>query len=366
MKFSSYFYDYGCKYIRFVRVLDQNQVEPGDFNIGHTFPVLGVEPKYDKKPNLKLLTDFICDVWANGDRNRYSYILGWFRSVVCNLNDINKTALVMISEQGCGKDTLVDFLNFMLGPENILRETGISNIVQKHNTLIQGKRLVVVNEMASTREEFRSNFDKLKSYISDSTIRIEPKGINSYTVKNVSNFIMFSNHSDSIIVEGTDWRYAIFELSTKYRNNREYFGEIRKKCFNLDTAVHFYEFLCNMKPIDLFEIPSSSLREDAKRMSEPSWKVFLKQVKEERQPQEIQEEDPESEITEFVDEQPLVGRSIRYVTAMRLYQVYRDWCQKTRMNEISSVKFGVNVKNYMVSKRSNGIKYDLDSINFDK
>ena len=105
---------------------------------------------------------------------------------------------------------------------------GVGNVVGKFNTILQGKRLICINEMSSTKDEFRSNFDKMKSYITDPTLIIEPKGINSYSVDNIRNFIMFSKHRDSVIVEQQDRRYAIFEMSTKYINNNDYFGFLNR------------------------------------------------------------------------------------------------------------------------------------------
>ena len=43
------------------------------------------------------------------------------------------------------------------------------------------------NEISSPKEEFKANFDKIKSYVTDPTMKIEPKGINPYTINNISN-----------------------------------------------------------------------------------------------------------------------------------------------------------------------------------
>ncbi len=72
----------------------------------------------------------------------------------------------------------------------------------------QGKRLVNINEMSSTKDEFKANFDTMKSYITEPTVKIEPKGVDSYTIKNISNFVLFTNHRGAIIVEADDRRYS--------------------------------------------------------------------------------------------------------------------------------------------------------------
>jgi phage/plasmid-associated DNA primase len=105
------------------------------------------------------------------------------------LKGINGKALAMVSEQGTGKGTLIEFMELLLRSINVASVAGIERITGRFNTILQNKRLVNINEMSSTKEEFRSNFDKIKSYITDPTITIEPKGVNPYKITNISNFV---------------------------------------------------------------------------------------------------------------------------------------------------------------------------------
>jgi len=151
-------------------------------------------------------------------------------------------------------------MEYVLRAVNIVSVVGIEKVTGRFNTILQGKRLVNINEMSSTKEEFRSNFDKIKSYITDPTIMIEPKGVNPYTIKNISNFVLFTNHRDAIIVEETDRRYAIFEMSSAHMNDNEYFGKIRRECFNQDVANEFYTYLLDFPAVSLNQIPDTELR----------------------------------------------------------------------------------------------------------
>ncbi len=76
----------------------------------------------------------------------------------------------MVSGQGTGKGTLIEFMELVLRSVNVVSVAGIENILGSFNAILQGKRLVNINEMSSTKDEFRSNFDKMKSYITDPTI----------------------------------------------------------------------------------------------------------------------------------------------------------------------------------------------------
>jgi phage/plasmid-associated DNA primase len=147
---------------------------------------------------------FVLETWASGDEAIYRYIISWFAGLVTNLKSINMVALAMVAKQGTGKGFFLQFTKYIIRGINICETQGIGSITQKHNTAIQNKRLVVINEMSSTRDEFKSNFDKIKTYITDPVVQIEPKGVDPYQITNISNFLLFTNHRDSIIIEESD------------------------------------------------------------------------------------------------------------------------------------------------------------------
>ena len=59
-------------------------------------------------------------------------------------------ALAMIAKQGTGKGFFLSFVRYLLRSVNVCEVAGIGPITQKHNTVMQNKRLVVINEMSST------------------------------------------------------------------------------------------------------------------------------------------------------------------------------------------------------------------------
>ena len=279
----------------------------------------------------------IMEIWAHDNVDHYNYIISWLAGLV-NVKIINKIALLMISPQGCGKGTLIEFLEYILRKINIVSMVGVGNVVGKFNTILQGKRLICINEMSSTKDEFRSNFDKMKSYITDPTLIIEPKGINSYSVDNISNFIMFSNHRDSVIVEQQDRRYAIFEMSIKYMNNWDYFSNIRKKCFNQDVADEFYTYLMNFKTVPIHIIPNTDLRNELINLSKANPIKFIDFVR----------DDPDS-----------MERMTNKVKGIVLYTEYKKWCLDNGERCYSNTKFGITISTILEKVRSNGSYYIL-------
>ena len=197
--------------------------------------------------------------------------------------------------------------------------------------------------MSSTKEEFKRNFDTIKTYITDPTIEIEPKGVDSYKVNNISNFVMFSQHRDSIIVEGTDRRYAVFEMGHSQINNTEYFGRIRKECFNQSVADEFYTYLLDFPAVQISKIPDTELRQEMMNMSKPSALKFIDAIFN------------DSEMKEAIFDED------KTVKSTTLYTHYKNWCSENgERNIITSTKFGTVIKDKLIKKRnSQGIVYEI-------
>ena len=317
-------------------ILDHSRCPFDSFNVWSGFQSHIIDVK-EPSEGFKLICSMIMENWANDNVDNYNYIISWLAGLV-NVKDINKIALLMISPQGCGKGTLIEFLEYILRKINIVSLVGITKVVDKFNTILQGKRLICINEMSSTKDEFRSNFDKMKSYITDPTLIIEPKGINSYSVDNISNFIMFSNHRDSVIVEQSDRRYAIFEMSTRYMNNNDYFGNIRDKCFNQDVADEFYTYLMNFKTVPIHKIPNTDLRNELINLSKANPIKFI----------DFARSDPDS-----------MERMTDKVKGIVLYAEYKKWCIDNGERCYSNTKFGITISTVLEKVKNSCVYYIL-------
>ena len=337
MKTDIYAYD------RIVCRLDESKVGVNECNIWRGFQAKLVPTARVGSEGFRLMVSFIQEVWSSNDAVYERYITSWLSGLVRG-KSINKTAVVMISPQGCGKNTLTDFLRFVLGGRNILNAVGVASIAQKHNMAIQGKRLVVVNEMSSTKEEFKSNFDKIKAYVTDDVVTVEPKGINSYEIDNIGNYIMFSNHRDAICVEEGDRRYAVFQMNSIHKDDEEYFARIRALCFNQEVADEFYTYLMNYDAVSLFKIPETAVKKEAQVLSRPNPIKFLMEV-------------ADGQIDDF---------KAGEVSGMVLYDAYKSWCSRAgERHTVSQTKFGTVIGEHIIKRKAHGkAMYDLGSIKF--
>jgi hypothetical protein len=61
--------------------------------------------------------------------------------------------------------------------------------------------LIILNELSMFKETGSHDADKLKSLITDPTLSIRTKFLNTHTSRNLLNFILVSNHLDPIHLE---------------------------------------------------------------------------------------------------------------------------------------------------------------------
>ncbi len=306
-----------------------------DFNLWS-----GFQAKETDKPEnegFELMKKFIYEVWASSNEDHYNYIISWIAGLVTNLKGINMVALVMIAGQGTGKGFLLQFLRYILRDTNTCEVAGVDSITQKHNAILQNKRLVCINEMSSAKDEFKKNFDRMKNFITDPKISIEPKNVDAFNINNISNFLLFTNHRDAVIVEKTDRRYALFEMSDIHINDQAYFTNMADKCFNQETADLFYTYLLNFPAVSLKNIPQTILRTEAQELSKSSPVSFIDYCIEEK----LFEDDP-------------------VILASELYIKYTSWCQANGERVFINKKFSMAISTMIRKKRiGGGMAYDF-------
>ena len=338
-RFSDYLFmhngfgNYVCKLI---------DCKPTDFNLWTGFGAKRTDVKPD---SLELIKQFFMETWAAGNQDYYNYLISWFAGLFTNVRGINMVALAMIALPGTGKGFFLSFMRNLVRAVNMAELTGVAAVVQKHNTAIRNKRLVVINEMSSTKDEFKSNFDKIKSLITDPRISIEPKCVDGYQIDNISNFLLFSNHRDSIILEERDRRYAVFEMSDVHINDTAYFDALETKTFNQETYDAFYTYLLDFPAVSVRSIPDTDLRREMINLSKPTPLKFLDAVLRER----------------GEEEEDLFDGEGSEVSATLFYTKYQNWCQQNgERNVYTSTKFGTCLQGKIEKKKMrSGMVYVL-------
>jgi len=96
--------------------------------------------------------------------------------------------------------------------------------------------------MTNKKDSFRSNFDKMKTLITDKDLNVNKKFMESMDTKQSFEFILCSNNLNSLNIEYNDRRYFLLQVSDEYMQNNDYFGELRDNIMNQESADMIYSY----------------------------------------------------------------------------------------------------------------------------
>lgn len=293
------------------------------------------------------ITYILRELWASGDEGLYQYLLGWLRFCIARPAEMTKTALFLYSDDGAGKGTIIDFLmTYVFGLGITHSFTGIEEAVEKHCTNKKGKKLIYINEMGSTRDQFLSNFDKIKPPITDPIITENPKGKTIMKIDNIANVILGTNHKDARYITDKDRRYTCIEVAdTKCgAEHKEWWGGVYQRVMRQETADHFMTWLLKW---DEAELPNprviyyTALRAEIQELSRNNILLFLDDLLEE----EANKEEAERVLSH---------------SASALFRDYRMWCSEHGEHAKAAKHFGMLAKTRLTFRKTrDGAFYDL-------
>jgi len=119
-------------------------------------------------------------------------------------------APVIVSiHEGLGKNFLFNIISHLVGHWNTKNvSAGVFN--KTFNTFLSSSVLILINELEEIDAKKRYEIvSKLKSYVTESTQTIEPKGVDPYSAEIFANFILFSNREDALHIKDDSRRFFV-------------------------------------------------------------------------------------------------------------------------------------------------------------
>lgn len=126
---------------------------------------------------------------------------------------------------GCGKTFLSVAMKAVLGNRNVRKLTAVDVAEGTHNAWAYGQQLITVEEVRIVGSNRHTVMDRLKPCISDDDISIHAKFEAHRTVPNVCNYMMFTNHHDSLAIHDEDRRYFVLASPLQRKDEIEALGE---------------------------------------------------------------------------------------------------------------------------------------------
>lgn len=299
---------------------------------------------YDEE-KVKHILKYIKETISNNDEDKYKWLISWFHHCFTKAEQKTGVCPILYSpQQGTGKGIFTSWLvNYLYGNDIAEEITGLSKLVQKHNTVRERKLFTPVDEASTVKGDFHSTFDILKNAITASRVMIERKCVNPYSVEDFCNFMISTNNLHSVKIESTDRRFMIFNINADRLQDNEYYDDMRLKHLTEDGARHFFEYITNLDEKELVDprkVIDCEVKQQIKDLSKPVTDRFFDAIR--NGTWEI----PLSQnhlIDEWNTEELKFSRS-------NLYKIFTNWCSETGEPTIRQALFFIQVEQKSFAK----------------
>jgi hypothetical protein len=194
------------------------QVLPG--NVLNLWSGFGVKPK---PGDWKLLRRHVGEVLADGNKEFEDYILGWTAWVHQNPGERAEVVLVVRGGKGSGKGVWGHVMMKTFG-QHALQVFNPEHLSGKHNAHLQNKLFVFADEAFWAGDKTAERV--LKGIVTERVMMIEPKGINAFQWPNRISMYMAANDKWVVPASHDERRYAVNNVSEKWKQNKDYFGPL--------------------------------------------------------------------------------------------------------------------------------------------
>jgi phage/plasmid-associated DNA primase len=198
-----------------------------------------IEPKLGG--SWKLFKGHIFEVICGADEEIFKYVLGWVARLIQDPGGQRPgVAIVLKGKQGTGKGTFVKYISKLVEP-HFAHVSSQERLTGRFNSILEDTLLLFLDEAIWAGDKRAEG--ELKRLITEDTIVIERKGLDSYPVKNYLNIIIASNN-DWIVPAGLqERRMLVLEVSDKYMQDKKYFRAIEEEMDNGGLEAMYYDLL---------------------------------------------------------------------------------------------------------------------------
>jgi Family of unknown function (DUF5906) len=166
---------------------------------------------------------------CGGDDGYCEYLLNWMAYAVQNPGKPGEVAVVMRGKEGVGKGVAAKEFGYLFGP-HFRHVVHAQHLVGHFNSHLQQCSVLYADEAFFAGN--RSHEGTLKALITEGTFLVEPKGVDSFPVRNCIHLLMSSN-GDWVVPAGAEARrYFVLNVSDTRMQDSDYFSAITRQMNN--------------------------------------------------------------------------------------------------------------------------------------
>jgi hypothetical protein len=238
-------------------------------------------PQYKLYPYLR----HIYHVFSRMDWIIFIFLINWFSWPLRFPREKTGVVPVLIGGQGTGKSTFIWLVMQAIYGAHLAITATLDQVTSRFGSISVDNIMVIINETSTLGDviNFHAKFEYFKTLVSDLSQAIEYKGVDAKgNIICYTNYIICSNNDHCVKIEKDDRRFAVFECSDIYKNNKEYHDQLVNSCKDAEFPVLLYNLLRNLPPSWRLEklndphiIPETDIRQSIIQLNKPKFDIAL-------------------------------------------------------------------------------------------
>lgn len=191
----------------------------------------------------------------------FSWVIKWIAYPLQHPGTKMRSSIVMHGPEGSGKNTVWDAVRRMYARYGI--QIGQTQLEQQWCDWISAKLFIVGNEVLHRQEQVQQK-GRLKSLITEETIRVERKFMNGRTERNYANMVFLSNELRPLSLDPEDRRFLIVWTPPAHPDGYDFYKGLGEDSMQESAIRALYDYFLNVD-IEDFSAHSKPPMTEAKR-----------------------------------------------------------------------------------------------------
>ena len=214
------------------------EVEKKWFNMWRGFSVKPADSP--DHPMVERWKEHLLENICGRDKTLADWLTGWFAHLVQKPYDKPLVAVVFRGGKGVGKNALVERVSKLLGSHAMTtarRRYLVSNFTQH----LQYALLFILDEAFWSGDKEAEGI--VKDLVTGAKHQIEPKGKESYMVRNLTRVVVIGNEEWIVPASADERRWAVFDTGDGRKQDRKYFEEMRRGLDEQGGSAYLLRYL---------------------------------------------------------------------------------------------------------------------------
>lgn len=231
---------------------------------------------------------------------------------------------ILISKEGAGKGTLLQFLKRMVG-ENKYHETTTPerDVWGSFNSIMVDAFLVNINEFS--KKSTTDAMGVIKGFVTDTAMTINTKGVQQYKISSYHRGIGTTNSEDPMHTKKDDRRFWIVRSSDELIGNKDYFDDLGKLIEDDNAIASMFYYFSTLEGAKEFGKLPRPLTEYQQNIQEANISV------------------PERWLRDYVSN---ITENEIEMTGKQTFQMFQQWKEINGITfEMNAIKLGLALSN---------------------